>query len=182
MHPRIILAIARKDASDIFLNKSSLFVLLTPICLSLLWAGIAVLVGSRTTSILVYNPGQSNVVQAVSDAFPGSQVTQANAASEVTAAFGPNGLHKSSSFAIGLIIPANFDSGLRAGNHQQVNLYINGDDVNRQTATLVQAVIANYARTLANPQSPGNFATALINPPSTTNPRSSVPELLISPS
>ena len=180
MHPRIILAIARKDASDLFLNKSSLFVLLTPICLSLLWAGIAALVSSRTTSILVYNPGQSNVVQVVINAFPGSQVTQANAASEVTAAFGPNGLHKSSSYAIGLIIPANFDNGLRAGNHLQVNLYINGDDVNRQTATLVQAVIANYARTLANPQSPVNVATAIINPPSNTNAGVSVGEFYIS--
>src|SRR5258708_33138777 len=139
MDTRIIRGIARKEARDIFLNKSSLFVLLTPICLSLLWAGIAVLVGSRTTSILVYNPGQSNVVQAVSNAFPGSQVTQANAASEVTAAFGPNGLHKSSSFAIGLIIPANFDSGLRAGNHQQGKLYINRGDTNKQTATLRHA-------------------------------------------
>ena len=101
------------------------------------------------------------MVQVVINAFPGSQVTQANAASEVTAAFGPNGLPKSSSFAIGLIIPANFDNGLRAGNHLQVNLYINRDDVNRQTATLVQAVIANYAHTLANPPSNTNAGASL---------------------
>ena len=148
MHPRIILAIARKDAIDILLNKSMLFNLLVPILISLLYLFIRLLdalIGSHATDILVYNPGQSNVAQVVISAFSGSQVAQANAASEVTAAFGPNGSHKSSLYAIGLIIPANFESDLRANNHPQVNLYINGDAVDTRTAALVQAAIDNYA-------------------------------------
>ena len=154
MHPRIILAIARKDAIDILLNKSMLFSLLLPILISLLYLFIRLLnalIGSHATDILVSNPGQSNVAQVVINAFSGSQVTQANAASEVTAAFGPNGSHKSSPYAVGLIIPANFESGLRANSHPQVNLYINGDDVDTHTAALMQAAIDNYARALANP-------------------------------
>jgi ABC-2 type transport system permease protein len=172
MHPRIILAIARKDAIDILLNKSMLFSLLVPILISLLYLFIRLLnalIGSHATDILIYNPGQSNVAQVVINAFSGSQVTQANAASEVTAAYGPNGSHKSSPYAVGLIIPANFESGLRANNHPQVNLYINGDDVDTHTAALMQAAIDNYARALANPQSSTTVATAVINPPSNTN-------------
>jgi ABC-2 type transport system permease protein len=182
MHPRIILAIVRKDAIDVLLNKSMLFVLLVPICLSLLYLFIRMLTlsGSHATGILVYNPGQSNVAQVVINAFSDSQVTQANAASEVTAAFGPDGSHKSSSYAVGLIIPANFESDLRAGNHPQLNLYINGDDVGTQAAALLQAAINNYTRVLANPQPPTNVATAVINPPSNTNTAVDVGKIYIS--
>jgi ABC-2 type transport system permease protein len=172
MHPRIILAIARKDAIDILLNKSMLLGLLVPILLSLLYLFVRIvitLIGSHVNGILVYNPGQSNVTQVVVNVISGSQVTQVSSASEVTAAFGPNGSHKSSSYAVGLIVPANFDSSLRAGSHSQVNLYINGDDVNTQTAALVQTAINYYARVLANPQPSANVATAVINPPSNAN-------------
>lgn len=169
MHPRIILAIVRKDAGDILLNRTFLGTLLGPILLTLLWVGIVALIGNitSTTSILVYNPGQSKVAQVVINAFPGSQVTQASTASEVTAAFGANGSHESSPYAVGLIVPANFDSSLRArAMNVQVKLYTNGNDVDTQTAALLQAAIANYARTVANPHLSVNIANAMINPPS----------------
>ena len=168
MHPRIILAIMRKDARDVLLNRTFLSTLLGPLILTLLWVGIVAIVGSSTstTSILVYNPGQSNVAQVVINAFPGSQVTQASTASEVTVAFGANGSQKSSLYAVGLIVPANFDSSFRAGAIPvQVKLYTNGNDVDPQTASLLQAAVANYARTVANPHLAVNVASAMINPP-----------------
>jgi ABC-2 type transport system permease protein len=183
MHPRIILAIARKDAIDILLNKPLFLRLLGPILMSLLFLFVRIVItpaGSQATSILVYNPGRSNVAQVVVNAFSGFQVTQAGSASEVTAAFGPDGSHKSSSYAVGLIVPANFESGLRAGSHPQVNLYINGDDVDTHTAALVQTAINYYVLALANPQPPVNVATAVINPPSNANTGDVLGEIYIS--
>ena len=132
MHIRNILAIARKDALEILLNKSTLIGLLTPIFLALVFLLITILIGNHTTAILVYNPGNSGVVSVVSSAFSDSQVIQANSPADVAAQFGSNGTHKSSSYAIGMVIPAGFDSSLRAGQRPQLSLYINGDDVGTQ--------------------------------------------------
>jgi ABC-2 type transport system permease protein len=169
MHIRSILAVARKDALDILLNKTTLFLLLTPILLSLVFYMITALIGSHNTTILVYNPGQSGVVQVVSASFSDSQVVQANSAADVAAAFGPNGAHKNSSYAIGMVIPANFDANLRAGKHLPLSLFINGDDVGTQQSLLVQTAINNYARSVATPQPPIRLATTTINPPSDMN-------------
>lgn len=169
MHLRNILAIARKDALDILLNKSTLAGLLTPILLSLVFLLITVLVGNHTTSILVYNPGNSGIVNVVSGAFSDSQVIQANSPADVAVQFGPDGTHKSSSYAIGMVIPADFDSSLKAGSHPLLSLYINGDDVGTQQSLLVQTAITNYSRTIASPQAPLMLAAATINPPSNTN-------------
>jgi hypothetical protein len=77
--------------------------LLFPIILSLVWLLIINVVGNRTTSILVYNPGSSNVVQAVTAAFPNPKVTQAGSAGEVTTAFRTSGAKKATPYAVGLI-------------------------------------------------------------------------------
>ncbi len=69
MHIRSILAIARKDALDILLNKATLTLLLTPIFLAVLFVVIGALLGSHTTNALVYNPGKSGVEQIISSAF-----------------------------------------------------------------------------------------------------------------
>jgi len=168
MHLRNILAIARKDALDILLNKSTLAGLLTPIFLALVFLLITVLVGNHTTEILVYNPGNSGVVSMVSNAFSDSQVIQANSPADVAAQFGANDTHKSSSYAIGMVIPAGFESSLRAGQRPQLSLYINGDDVGTQQSLLVQTAITSYSRTVASPRPPLILAAATINPPSDT--------------
>ena len=90
MHPRSILAIARKDAIDILLNKATITVLITPIAVSLFFLLISKLIGAHTTNILVYNPAQSPVVQVVSKAFTQVHITEAGSPAEVTEAFGPN--------------------------------------------------------------------------------------------
>jgi ABC-2 type transport system permease protein len=137
--------------------------------MSLVWLLIGKAIGSRTTDILVYNPGRSNVVQVVMAAFPSPGVTQAGSAGEVTAAFGPNGTHKTTQYAVGLIVPADFDDSLRSSTHPQLQLYLNGSTVNAQTEALIQAAITNYGRALANVQPPVDLTTTVINPPSKTN-------------
>src|SRR6266581_1833405 len=83
MHIRSILAIARKDALDILLNKATLTLLLTPIFLAVLFVVIGALLGSHTTNALVYNPGKSGVEQIISSAFSDIKITYANSPGDV---------------------------------------------------------------------------------------------------
>jgi len=112
VRPRIILAIARKDALDLLLNKSTLGGLLFPILLSLVWLLISNVVGNNTTDILVYNLRRSNVVQVVMAAFPSPEVTQAGSAGEVPAAFDSKIAPKNLRYPVGLVIPESFDDDL----------------------------------------------------------------------
>ena len=165
----LFLAIARKDAIDILLNKTTVSILLIPIMLSLLFLLISKLIGGHATTMLVYNPSQSPLVQVVSRSFDQANVTEAGSPAEVTAAFGPDGSSKNASYDVGLIVPANFESALQAGSRPQVSLYMNGNNLNTQNSILLPAAITNYARQVASPQPPIVLTTAMINPPSTTN-------------
>ena len=88
MSIRSTLAIARKDALDIILNKSTLLLMLTPLILAVIFVGIDVLLGSHTTNALIYDPGKSNVEQVIDKAFSDIKVTYVNSPDAVTAAFG----------------------------------------------------------------------------------------------
>ncbi|HEY0755575.1 MAG TPA: ABC transporter permease [Ktedonobacteraceae bacterium] len=169
MHPRTILAIARKDAIDILLNKSMLAVLILPIVFALLFLFMGRLISGHTYNMLVYNPGHSALAQVVSQEFDHTQIIEASTPGDVTAAFGPNGSNKDAAYDVGLIVPADFEAALRTGSHPQVSLYINGSNLNALNNLSIQTAIVNYARQTANPQPPVALSTALINPPSTTN-------------
>src|SRR5579885_1678402 len=167
MHLRSILAIARKDAIDIILNRSALFGLLSPIFLALLLLGISSVVGAKTSNILIYDPGNAGIDQVVTSFFDHPSVTRAGSPDDVTAAFGPNGVHKSSPYAVGLVVPANFEAELRQGSHPQLGLYVNGDEVNNLDRQLLVRVISSYASAVTNPQ-PLKITVATINPPVST--------------
>ena len=169
MHMRSILAIARKDALDILLNKATLTMLLTPIFLAVLFVVIGGLLGSHTTNALVYNPSKSGVEQVLDGAFSDIKVTYTNSPSDVAAAFGPDGSHKNTTYALGLVVPADFDTSLRSGAHPQLNLYVDGGQVNNQQRQLLLSALADYSRSIANPQPPANITVATINPPSPTS-------------
>lgn len=166
MHLRSIVAIARKDGIDILLNKSTLSVLLTPILLTIFFLLIGTLIGGHTTHLLVYNPGQSPVVQVVSAAFDSVTITNALSPADVTAAFGPDGTRRESAYDVGLIIPDHFERTLQSGARPQFSLYTNGrSNIDQHENALLQAAIINYARQIAHPQPPLEFSTAMINPP-----------------
>src|SRR5260221_1306236 len=131
MHPRSILAIARKDALDILLNKTTLSLLLTPIVLALLFLLIANLLGSHTTNALIYDPGRSSVEQGLKSAYADLKITYANSSGDVAAAFGPDGSHKTTSYALGLAIPVAFDASLRSGGDPPANVYSDGGKVSK---------------------------------------------------
>lgn len=169
MHPRLIFAIARKDALDILLNKSTLGILLSPIFLALLFLGIGALLGSKTTDVLVYNPGKSGVEQVLKGAYQDIKITYANSPDVVSSAFGPDGTQKNSAYALGLVVSSDFDSSLHSGGHPQLQLFLNGNQTSRQQDILLQSAIANYARNVASPQPPASISVAMINPPKVTN-------------
>lgn len=169
MHIRSILAIARKDALDILLNKTTLTLLLTPIFLAVLFVVIGELLGGHTTNALVYNPAKSGVEQVMDGAFSDIKVTYTNSSADVAAAFGPDGSHKNTTYALGLVVPAGFDASLRSGGHPQLNLYVDGGQVNNQQRQLLLSALADYSRSVANPQPPANITVATVNPPSPSN-------------
>jgi len=163
-HLRAILAIVRKDALDIVLDKGKLAGLLTPVALTLLYLLVGNVLSSHPPTLLVYNPGQSGLQQLVSSAFPSPHITQANSAADVSAAFGANGTHKKVSYYAGLIIPTDFEQSLRSGGHPQVSIYIDGSVISEQQGVLLQSVITNYTRTIAAPTPPASVVLATINP------------------
>jgi hypothetical protein len=129
MHTRSILAIARKDALDLVLNKSTLVLLMTPFFLALLFLVINLLLSSHTTNVLVYNPGKSGIEQIIDHESVNIKVTYANSPDQVTAAFGPSGrynrgLRRSDTTTDGLY-PARFSfqhrSGIADRQHCQYN-------------------------------------------------------------
>jgi ABC-2 type transport system permease protein len=167
MNIRSILAIARKDALDTLLNKSSLIGLLTPIILAVLFAILSSLLGGRTSQLLIYNPGNSGVEQAVSSFFASPQIIHAGSANDVVAAFGADGSHKDTAYLLGLIVPADFDAQLRRGEHPDVKLFLNGNELNNRDRDVLVRLITYYASATTNPQSV-NLSSAMINPPRTT--------------
>ncbi|HLV97103.1 MAG TPA: ABC transporter permease [Ktedonobacterales bacterium] len=169
MHPRIIRAIARKDALDLLLNKQTLFMLLTPIIMALLFLFLGNILSGSTTEMLVYDPGYQpsqpvGVEQVLKGAFSNAHITQASSAQEVADAFGANGTQKKSSYAVGLVVPAGFEASLKAGERPTLQLYINGDDVNNQQNQLLQSALADYSRAVISP-APIALSTSTINPP-----------------
>lgn len=169
MHPRIIRAIARKDALDLLLNKQTLVMLMSPIILAFLFLGMGILFGASTTEILVYDSGYqpdkaASVEQVLKGAFSNAHITQASSAQEVAAAFGAPGEKKKSSYAVGLVVPPDFEANLRAGQRPALQLYINGDDVDNQQSQLLQSAVANYSRAVVSP-APIRLSTSTINPP-----------------
>ena len=168
MHIRSIFAIARKDALDAVLNKATMVMLLTPFFMALLFLLIGILLSNHSTNVLVYNPGKSGIEQIVDHESSDIKVTYVNSPDQVTAAFGPNGSKKDSSYALGLIVPPNFDADLRAGQHPQVTLYINGNNISNEQSQLLLNALNNYTHGVINPQSPATIMQTTINPPSPT--------------
>ena len=169
MHFRIIRAIARKDALDLILNKQTLVMLMTPIIMSFLFLFLGNLISGSATEILVYDPGYQaskpvSVEQVLKGAFSNGHITLASSAQEVTDAFGPNGTQKKSPYAVGLVVPANFEADLREGKQPALQLYIDGDDVSNQQSLLLQSAVANYSRAVVSP-TPITLNTSTINPP-----------------
>jgi ABC-2 type transport system permease protein len=167
MHIRSILAVARKDALDILANKSTLIGLLSLIAVAVLFRIISTLLGAHTTEVLIYDPGDSGIEKVISSEFTSAHFTPSSSPGDVSATFGPDGAHRSTSYALGLVVPADFVGTLRSGGHPQINLYVNGDQVNNTDREILVQLLTNYARSIVTPQ-PARIALATINPSTST--------------
>lgn len=165
MHIRAIIAIARKDAIDLILNKSTLFTLLSPFFVAVLYLIINIIIPSGPSRLLIYNPGNSPLQQIASSSFQNPEVVYASSASEVADAFGPNGTHKSSPYTMGLVIPPNFEAQIRQGKHPQLQFYANGSQLGANYIHAMSTLLAEYASSVAAPH-PLQISQVTINPPS----------------
>lgn len=171
MHLRNILAIARKDMLDILLNKTTLFFLVSPVIIAVVFAIIGALLANRSasTSLLIYNPGNSHLEQYIGNVLTGTPIVHARSSGEVASAFGPQGSHNNTPYILGLVVPPNFDESLRAGGHPQLNLYINRGALGGDDQQILEHALIDYARGVTSPQSPISFAVTTINQPATSN-------------
>jgi ABC-2 type transport system permease protein len=122
MNFRIILAIARKDLSDAVRNTYLLSSILLPIAVSLLFRvlfqGDSGAGGRGAIDISVYDAGKSQLVQYMVDSKQFS-VFFAGSPDEVRSDVDKKGR------VGGVIIPANFDASIAAGEMPDLQLYVN---------------------------------------------------------
>jgi ABC-2 type transport system permease protein len=161
IHLRTTLAIARKDALDILFNKATLIMLLTPVMLAILFAVLSGLLGSQPAKLLIYNPEHSPLGQVVSRSLPRSQVIPASSPGEVTSAFARG---KNLSYALGMIVPPGFDASLSRGEHPQLTLYFNDNQLNEMQRQLVVGTITDYASSVSHSLPPVIITPATITP------------------
>jgi ABC-2 type transport system permease protein len=147
IHLRSIIAIARKDALAILFNKATVSMLLTPIFISILFAVLSGLLGSPPVRLLTYNPEHSRIGQLVDQSLPGSRATLASSPGEVASAFA--GV-KNPSYSLGLVVPPGFDASLQRGEHPQLTLYFNDNQVNDLQRQRVVSAITDYASSVSH--------------------------------
>jgi ABC-2 type transport system permease protein len=133
MHPRIILAIAKKDILDAIRNAYVLFALILPLGMSLLFSFMTPGGGEdRALDIVVYDAGQSHLIDQL-EANAAVKLTPVESADEVPIRIkkGPLG---------GFALPANFDAAVSAGETPELRVYYNGRRTIVEQTALKQAL------------------------------------------
>lgn len=146
-HLRSTFAIVRKDILDILFSVPTVSMLLMPVVLSILFAMLSGILGNPPATLLIYNPEHSRVGQVVSQSLSASQVTSASFSDEVTSAFAPG---KSPSYTVGMVVPPGFDASLERGEHPQVLLYFNNNQMNALQRQRVASAVADYASSVSH--------------------------------
>ena len=123
MNPTVIMAIVRKDMLDVIRNRHTLFALLTPLFLALLYWVMSLALSGDTTTLVVYNPGNSALIRP--DNLPGNtqwQIITAPSADTVRTMVDTNAQNA----AVGVVLPPDTDALLRQGGHPAVQVYFHG--------------------------------------------------------
>jgi ABC-2 type transport system permease protein len=123
MHPRIILAIARRDLLDAIKNMYLLFSIVLPIAMSLLFRVLFPSDGSAgggggLLDIAIYDAGKSQLVQNLTDSKQFSMYF-VGSADEVKQ-------RVQKDLLAGLVIPATFDADVAAKKMPDLQVYVNG--------------------------------------------------------
>lgn len=140
MHPRIILAIARKDMLDVLRNRYTLFALLTPIFLAVIYWILSVALKDAPLPVAVYNPGNSALIRR--ETLPPEtewNLVLAPSADAVRSMVDTNEQRVSA----GIVIPADADALLRRGVPPQVQVYF---DASKLSAARQQVFLARLVQ------------------------------------
>jgi len=121
MHPRIALAITRKDLVDAIRNMYLVIALVLPIAMSLLFRflfGSGSDAGAGALDISIHDPGKSQLVQYLIDSKQFS-LYFAGSSDEVTDQI------RQKDLLGGLVVPAGFDAEIVAGTTPELYVYLN---------------------------------------------------------
>ena len=121
MHPRIALAITRKDLVDAIRNMYLVIALVLPIAMSLLFRFLFSSgsdAGAGALDISIHDPGKSQLVQYLIDSKQFS-LYFAGSGDEVADQI------KGKDLLGGLVIPADFDAEVMAGTTPELHIYLN---------------------------------------------------------
>jgi len=129
MNSRVVSAIAQKDLVDAIRNRYLLIALLTPLLVALvirlLLPGINSL---NKLTIVVHDPGKSSLIAQL------HTVPQIKLVETVSAEAARDEVEKSAA-AGGLVVPANFDANVAAGNQPELTVYVNNKKTVIEQAT-----------------------------------------------
>lgn len=158
MHPKLILTIFKKDLRDAIRDGRVLVAILVPIALGIFYSFIFPSSTPTPSATIAYqSAGPTSLPQRL-QAFAGNQVTleveQEPSAAQVRQAVDKNNAD------IGLVIPANFDAAVAAGQSPPLTV------IRRETSTFganfVQAALNNVLREMAGQQAPAKFDVSVI--------------------
>jgi len=156
-----------KDLKDVVKNKTTLYGLLTPIFLALLYLVISTVQKQGPTVITAYNPDNVVISQTLG-LRPTDKVDihNVNSPDEVRTA-----MHAAAPNAdYGVVIPAHAIADAQAGKQPQVELYINAakqkDESARQRTSIY---FGNYFIAAANQQPPVKLVSEMVNVPKDAN-------------
>ena len=150
MHPRIILAIAKKDIVDAVKNAYVLFALILPLGMSLLLSFMVPKDGEGSLlDIVIYDPGQSQLVEQLRGN-PAVRLIPVDSADEV-----PKRVKEEADG--GLALPADFDTAVAAGKTPELRMYYNGRRGESEQAALEQT-LEGALRAMAGQTMPARLA------------------------
>ena len=151
MHPRIIMAIARKDMLDVIRNRGTLMALLSPLFITVLYFVMSLALQGGTTSIAVYNPGHSALVSAAT--LPANtkwNILDAPSADAVRTMVDNN----TQDTTVGIIVPPDTDALLKSGGRPAVQIYYHAVKFTDFQQQVLVATLVAASQQLAHQQPP----------------------------
>ncbi|HET7091424.1 MAG TPA: ABC transporter permease [Anaerolineae bacterium] len=154
MRLRNVATIAVKDLVDALKNFRLLAIVLMPIALSIVF-GLLYRDTPSGSTIVVYDPGESQIVTSIG-ATDGWSLWEVDSEADVERA-----MTEQEALA-GLVLPADFDARLAAGERPPLKLMLNGAQERRFNARrlVIDLVISQSGRPL-----PVDLAETIVNPP-----------------
>lgn len=149
MNLTVITAIVRKDMLDVIRNRTTLFALLTPLFLAVLYWVMSEALSEDVTTLALYNPGNSALIR--QETLPDNtqwNIIPAPSAEAVRTMVDNN----TQNAAVGVVLPPDTDAVLRAGGHPAVQVYFHGAKYNDFSQQLFVARLINTGQRVGGQQ------------------------------